>query len=64
MPSENVTRRDVEMSRDRPVAAATRDSALEQMADYNRLDALLARYGAETIVAWIGEIARDRRSRS
>lgn len=64
MPIENLTSSDVEQRRERPSAAATRDAALERMADYNRLDGLLAKYGAETIVAWIGDIARDRRPRS
>lgn len=63
MPSTNSTRGDVEERRERPSAAAAERSR-DEMVDRLRLDDILSRYGAETVVQWIGELARDRRPRS
>jgi hypothetical protein len=46
-----------------PTAALLRRATIDQEIDRARLGGMLAKYGAETIVQWIGELARKRGGR-
>jgi hypothetical protein len=58
MPENTITRPDDVGAADPRDQQPHDRNALDEMVDRNRLDAMLAKYGAATLVEWIAEMAR------
>jgi hypothetical protein len=61
MPEETITRPDDVGATDPRDQQPHDRNAMDEIVDRHRLDAMLAKYGAETLVTWIAELARDAR---